>query len=74
MTQVAPVLEGRNFDHCPARPLSRLEASSVSAAVAPRWVQSSRDGGSDEDVKGRKGSRPQTRPWRERAKGGSRSR
>jgi His Kinase A (phospho-acceptor) domain len=28
----------------------------------------------DEDVKGRKGSRPQTRPWRERAKGGSRSR
>jgi transposase len=28
----------------------------------------------DEDVKGRKGRRPQTRPWRERAKEGSRSR
>jgi hypothetical protein len=28
----------------------------------------------DEDVKSRNGSRPQTRPWRERAQGGSRSR
>jgi hypothetical protein len=54
--------------------LSWLETSSVSVAVAPRWVQSSTDGGSDEDVKGRKGSRPQTRPWRERAKGGPLSR
>jgi hypothetical protein len=43
-------------------PVRNLIGASVS--VAPRWVQSSTDRGSDEDVKGRKGSRPQTRPWR----------